>query len=155
MPLGQFNDSPAAVICQWLINSGIAYDPDGYSGTATVWLASINGQLDSPDQIVEVRDTEPKRFGRVQVTGEESQLWAFQITVRSLMDTDGFTKMNSIEILLEQSTYSQQVTLPSGHVYQIGSITRTSGPMNLGRETGASKRFLRTYNAVFSLLQIS
>jgi hypothetical protein len=156
--LGQFNDSPADVIAQLLIDLGYVEDPN-LAGTAKlIWPVSVDSELASPDDIVCITNTDPVNSGRVQVTGQMSELWGIQFKVRAVDPQVAYRKSNQLVVAMDQEIYHQTTIIhptatTSGGTYFVGAITRKSGPLSLGREASATKRSLYTINAIVDIIQ--
>ena len=160
---GQMTDSPAAVIAQALIDKGVAYDP---SGTASSWQISVDSSLDSPDDALEVHNTDPMFQARNQITGNMEGFHAFQLTVRSVDPEKAWTMANRIardfDLLPSQNSESINYTNPTvvhqdstSSNYSIGAVTRKSGPMYVGHDMSSSRRTIYTINAIVPILQNS
>jgi phosphate-selective porin len=157
--LGSLVDSEQSIVAQLMIDMGIASDPL-LPGTASDWPVSADGELQNPDNVITVTGTEPARFGRVQVTGEGSQISAVQIKVRSYDPQIAFTKTNEIVVWAEQTAYMQQTTVINQNgatsTYRVGPFTRKSGPLSVGRaDNNLSKRWIYTINFLVSVIQLS
>ncbi len=160
MPLfGQLADSPAAIVAQMLIDLGYAQDPLG-TGTADEWPISVDSELDSPDDVICLTNTEPVRNGRFQGTGEMNELFCFQTKVRASDGQLAWGKANDLAVTYDQRIYMVTTVLQpnsstAGGTYRVGRVTRKSGPMALGREGSATKRHLYTINAIVDIIQLS
>ena len=145
--LGQLLHSPAYIFRQLMINYGLATA----SGD---WPVTADTELNLPDNALVVTNTEGERWGRIQVTGEQPEHFGVQVKIRSSLPQVGWTKANLIAVAMDQQLSYQSVTIDSS-VYAVGAITRKSSVLSIGREAGASKRFLFTVNAVFVVEQMS
>lgn len=158
--LGQLNDSPADIVAQLLIDIGLADDPD-QPGTASLeWPVSVDSELATPDDALFVSNTDPLQSGRVQLTGQMSELYGVQIKIRAADPQVAFKKANEVAVAIDQQIYHRTTTVPpssksTGGSYFVGAITRKSGPLALGREGSATKRSLYTINTVVDINQTS
>ena len=105
-------------------------------------------------------NTEPERYGRVQLTGETSQLRAFQTKIRSSDPQVAWTKTNQLQVAYDQKILHRQTVIQpnsqsAGGTYNVGAITIKSGPLFLGREGSATKRSLYTINAIVDIIQLA
>lgn len=156
--LGYLQDSPAAVIAQMLIDMGQASDPDVEASSSENWPVSVDSDLASPDDVVFVYNTEGQTYGRIQSTGQTSELYGFQTKVRAARPQDAYKKINDLLNCFDQEVYRRTVTITDvdgTRSYWIGAITRKGSPIFIGREGSATKRTLYSLNAIFDLRQLS
>lgn len=156
---GSLSDSPSAVIAQLMIDQGQASDPL-LPGTASDWPVSCDGELNNPDNVITITGTESSTFGRVQVTGQLSELWGIQFKIRAIDPQVAWAKANAIAVWMDQAvrmaiTMVTHTDLTVG-AYRVGAITRKGGALFLGRgEPTATKRTHYTINAITDIIQIS
>lgn len=146
-------------MAQLLINLGQVSDPLA-SGTANVWPVSVDTELNTPDNVVTLTNTEPQQQGRFQGSGQMNELWTFQAKIRAADSQTAYAKANALSVLFDQVIYKNQVTLaPTSHsaggTYRVGRVTRKSGPIAIGREGSATKRYIYTINAIVDIIQLS
>lgn len=146
--LGTLEDSPAAVIAQLIIDLGLATDPLS-SGS---WPVSVDSELDSPDNVLCLTNTEAELSGRVQVTGQMSELWGIQLKIRAADPQTGYAKANAMAVAFDQ-TIRRNWTAIGSNVYMIGAVTRKGSVLYVGREGSATKRHIYTINAIVDIIQ--
>lgn len=146
--LGSFLDSPAAVIAQLLIDLTLATDPS----SSGAWPVSVDSELDSPDNVLCVTNTEAVQSGRVQISGQMSELWGFQLKIRAADPQVAFAKANAMAVAFDQVIYHNGVTIGSNK-YFVGAVTRKGSTLFAGREGSATKRSIYTINAIVDILQ--
>ncbi len=144
---GTLAHQPAAIIRQLLIDLGHGTIPS--DGGA--WPIAVGHMPDSPDSAIRVVDTTGRDFGREMIAGERAEHPGVQIMVRDADEAGGWAKAHAIAIGLDKDVAYAGVTI--GAVgYTVYAVTRSSGPIALGKEPG-TKRDLFTINATVSLRQ--
>jgi hypothetical protein len=153
--IGSLQDSPADVIAQILINMGLVADPDSSSSSNPDWLISVDQELAVPDDVIEIHNTAGIQSGRVQITGQMSELYGIQFMVRAVDSRIAFAMMNQLAVIVDQQIYRVTVPMNSGKSYFLDSITRTGTPIALGKEAPLTKRYIYTLNAITSVIQLN
>lgn len=154
--LGQLAHSPADIFRKLLIDKNFG----SAQGASLAWPITADTELDLPDNFICVTNTVGETYGRIQVTGEQPEHFGIQVKTRGSLPYDCWNKMNAICVAMDQSLSFNVVNLPpiasiAASQYRIGAITRKGGVLSVGREQGASKRFIYTLNAVFVCHQLS
>ena len=147
--LGTLNDSPAAVLAQIFIDKGWATDPT----SNLAWPVSVDSELATPDSMMTLTDTEGTINGRVQVSGQASELFGVQLKIRAADPQAGHLQANAMAVNLDQNLYHVRTTLGVNQ-YFVGSATRKGSPLALGREGTATKRYLYTINMIVDIIQL-
>ena len=150
--LGQLLHSPADIFRYLLIQAGYGILP--VVGSLTDWPVTADTELDQPDNIIAVTNTQGETYGRIHVTGEQPEHFGIQIKVRSSLSTTGWTKANAIAVGMDQLLSFNSVTIGSNE-YHVKQVTRKGSVLSLGREIPSSRRFLFTLNSVVVIHQIS
>ncbi len=154
--VGSLEDSVADVVAQILINKGLVDDPDaGSSSSSSGWLISVDQELATPDDVVEIHNTEGVQSGRVQVTGQMSELYGLQVLVRASDSRTAFAMVNRLAVTVDQHIYRETVAMASGKNYFLDSISRTGTILALGKEAPLTKRYIYTFNAITSVIQLN
>ena len=145
---GSLSDSPGAVVRKLLVDLSLGVEP---TSAGTEWQVFHAREPNKPDSVITVYDTEGRRQGRSMVSGEALEHFGVQVRVRDANHADGFTKSRAIAVALDESVNQTSVTVGS-NVYMVYAITRTSGPLSIGKEPD-SKRNIFTINALVALRQ--
>lgn len=153
--LGRLNHSPADIFRHLLINHNLG--TEWVYNVPTDWPITADTELDLPDNFICVTNTTGELHGRIQVTGEQPEHFGIQIKARSSIPNElgGWNKLNDIAVAMDQTLSHTAVNVVGTHHYVVGAITRKGGILSVGREQGASKRFIYTLNAVFVCHQLS
>lgn len=134
-------DLPSDIVAQLLIDGGI-----GNEHGSNIWPVGAAEEPSDPDNCITVFDTEPQSDGSEMVTSEEMQHDGIQVRVRSSSPPVGQAKMAAIANFLS-SVYNRDVVLDGG-TYLVECLTRTSGPISLGKDVTNTKRNLFTLNLI-------
>src|SRR5262245_28835704 len=144
--------SPAEVVRQLLIDSGLGGEPGGE------WPVFATNGPDLPDNAITVYDTAGTDDGR-SMDGERWERGGIQVRVRSTTHTVGHPKSKAIALMMDQ--LSQQVVHVDTNAYKIWTIVRTSDVLPLGKEVAGagmpgdiSRRNLFTVNALVNLREV-
>ena len=145
---GPLTHSPADVIQQLLIDLelGTAVADEG------AWPVYASRLPDTPDPAIAAIDTVGKKQGRTMIDGEVQENPGVQILIRAASSTTGWTKARAIAVALDEEVNLDYVTI-DGSVYLVYNVSRTSGPMALGKDVPNSKRNLFSVNATVTLRQ--
>lgn len=146
--MGPLVHSPADVVRWLLAGAGLATDP----ATSSAWPAYADAEPGSPDEVITVRDTTGRDFGFEQPSGDLVEHHGIQVRVRARDHATGWAKARSLAVAFDRTLIRQAVTV-GPTTYCVHSVSRTSGPLGIGTETGASKRHLFTLNATVYLVQ--
>lgn len=147
---GLLTHPPADITRYLLISLGEGVLPSA-GGSWPVYAAQTPN---SPDNMVVVLGTSNTHQGRTHYDGEVQERHGVQILVRCITYPVGSTKANAIGIALDQDVYDTAIVIGSS-TYNVHAFSRTSGPIDLGKETPDSKRDLFSINATVSLRQTS
>lgn len=148
MPTAYLPDSFGVVFYDLLINRSLA----NVYNTPSTWPAFVGNKPDSPDNLIVVNETTGTQDGRDMNSGAYFDRKGLQILVRSNTYPVGEAKSRDI-----MKDFTETITFPlifqadSTEYYRINNITRTSGPIPIGREMEASKRYQFTVNFLVSL----
>lgn len=143
-------NSPAEVVRALLISLGMGTDP----ASETSWPIFSTGEPDTPDNCITVYDTPGIGDGRSMVDGELFTHYGFQVRVRAITALVGWQKANAIRTAMAQSVSKMRVSVDSSRYY-VQCIAKIGNVLPLGRDTGNSRRYLFTLNAVVPIRQIS
>lgn len=145
---GALTHSPADVIQQLLI--------DLEQGTAVAdagaWPVYASRMPDTPDSCICVRDTGGTKQGRMMVDGEVQEFPGVQVMVRCASPVAGWTKARAVAVAIDEEVDLPSVTIGSS-VYLVYNVSRSSGPLALGKDAPNSKRNLFSINALVTLRQ--
>jgi len=145
---GALKHSPSDVIQQLLIDLG--------QGTAVAdsgaWPVYASQTPDTPDSCITVVDTAGQKQGRMMVDGEVQEFPGVQVMVRCANPVTGWTKARAITVALDEGVTNTGVTI-DGSVYVVYNVSRSSGPLSLGKDAPNSKRNLFSINATVTLRQ--
>lgn len=143
-------DSPADVVQQLLIDLGLG----SLVSAESSWPVYAYSAPDTPDSLICVYDTQGRLFGRTQIDGILQEQSGIQIMIRSTSPTLGYTKAKTIADALDTQVAQIGVTVGS-RSYVLASFNRTSGVLQLGTESPASKRHLFTINGIVPIRQLA
>lgn len=153
---GTLTYSPADVLRQLLVDLGHGTLPSSSSS----WPAYCSTLADTPDNIICLIDTTGVHQGRKMVDGEVQERHGVQIFVRSARFIVGWTKARQVAVALD-GVLRSAVTVSSTN-YLIQAVTRSSGPIALGKETQdiegsntISKREIFSINCTVSVRETS
>lgn len=141
--------SPADVLRYLMVDLGL-----GALLNSGTWPISVDQLPDKPDSSIVVRDTVGRLGGKDNPTGQLQRHPGIQIIVRAAKFPTVWTKAEGILQSLTESVNAKQVSIDDS-AYLVQSITITSGPIGLGKESPRSNRNLLSINAVISLRQLS
>jgi hypothetical protein len=133
------------ILHQWLSDTGFDSDPLGHP-----WKLTYAFMPDQPDEIVTVFDTDGKKGGRAQVTGEMFEHLGFQIQVRSLDLASGYNKIVAIATAMDREVLRTPVAINCNE-YRVQAISRQGPVSNLGFESPRSARRLFSINGLVSI----
>lgn len=144
-------DSPAAILQDFLILNNVFGDPAGSGPPAwPIYVNNLPDRAGVPDNVVGIFDTEGVKDGRIMRTGEIIKHYGVQIRVRSIKNTDGWTKVEAAGAIL--STLMQQLASCNGNTYLIWNISQTSPNLYLGLEEGTKRRSLFSINFLCTIV---
>ena len=150
---GLLDHSPADIIRYLLINLGHGCDPEVGTNPGE-WPIYVSMEPSSPDDVITVFGTTSVHQGRTQVDGEVQEREGIQIRVRCTNYPDGYEKIEQISIALDEDLYGTGVTIDNA-TYLVHAWSRTSGPIELGKQVPQTKRELFTLNGTITVKQIS
>jgi len=148
--LGTLHDSPAAILAQVCLDKGWASLPTSLS----TWPISVDSELAFPDNVMTLTNTEGMTSGRIQLTGQISELYGAQLKIRAATSTEAFLQAHEMAVNFDQKLYRYTTTINTNS-YRIGAVTRKGAPLALGREGSATKRYLYTINVIVDIIQLS
>lgn len=149
---GSLVHSPAEIVRQLIIDLGDGTAPSAGSS----WPVVVDQEPNKPDSAITLYDTVGRSQGQDQPTGQLQKYPGIQIKVRAARSATAYTKADAIVVSLTESINrpGKQVSI-STSAYLVQSVTITSGPIRLGKETPTSNRNAFTINIVVSLRQLS
>jgi hypothetical protein len=130
-------DSPASVLATYLTGQALMIVP-GAVGDWPLYISSLPDGDNVDDNAGAIYDTAPIKDGRYMGDGEVVNHYGIQLKIRSRTFEEGWDKMNTIAVNLDQVD-RQEVTKNSVD-YLIQNISRASGVTSLGIETVGTKR---------------
>lgn len=142
---GLLTHSPGYVVRKALVDLALGTLPSASS----TWPIHTGNLPDKPDNSVLITETAGRIDGRDHTSGETQEHQGIQIMVRSDRFSSAWTKAANIAKTIDEDIARTTVVI-SASTYELLAITRTSGPINLGKEEG-SKRQIFTINAIVSL----
>lgn len=149
MPTSYLPDSFAVIIRDFVISRslGNVYD------TPSTWPVFVANIPQSPDNVIVINETTSVRDGRDMISGAYFDRKGVQFLIRSNTYNPGQLKARDIvKDLTETATFPQVYLLSSSsEYYRINNFSLTSGPIPIGREIEASKRYQFTINFLVSL----
>jgi hypothetical protein len=147
---GTLTHTAADVIRYLLIDLSLGTLPTASSS----WPISVGSEPDRPDSSITIYNETPISQGRHQIDGEIQERPGFQVRIRAGDQNTAHAKADAIRNAIDKTIVLSQVTISSS-VYLIYSISRTSGPIYLGKDVPNSERHLITINATVALKQSS
>jgi len=147
---GSLVHSPADILRYLMIELGLGTLPSA-NGSFPVY---VDQEPDKPDSAITLFDTTGRSQGKDHPTGELQRHPGIQIKVRTARASTAYTKADAIVVSLTESVDKETVSVETSS-YSVQSVTVTSGPIRLGKETLTSKRNSFTINVVISLRQLS
>jgi len=145
---GSLAHAPADIIRQLMVDLSLGTAPSA----AGTWPVYVGQEPNTPDKCLTVYGTSSVHQGRVMDNGEVQERVGFQVRIRAANYVDAETKASAIAISFDQSIERTSVTV-GANVYRVNSISRTSGPIDIGKNVPATKRDIFTYNATASIKQ--
>ena len=146
---GTLTHRPNAIMRQLLIDQSL-----GSNGDTTDWPVYAGREPDTPDNVITVYNTSPVYQGRFMTNGEVQERPGIMIRVRGTTEAVMHTKIDAIRNALDKSINIQQVNV-STSIYIVHSVSRTSGPIFLGKDLPNSERNAATLNVTVALTQDS
>ncbi len=147
--MATLSHSPADVIQQMLIDRGLGTIPSDRS----TWPIFSSGEPTTPDNVITVYDTTGRERGRTMVDGKLHVAHGFQVRVRAVDHTTGWTKADATRWTLSQDTYQETVRVSSS-LYLVHAVVNIGVVLVLGKDIGNSKRSLFTVNAAAVIRQL-
>tara|TARA_R110002020_G_scaffold376130_3_gene587308 strand:+ start:28068 stop:28517 length:450 start_codon:yes stop_codon:yes gene_type:complete len=142
---GQLTHSPGYVVRKALVDL-----TDGTLPSASgAWPIHTANMPNKPDSAILITETAGKISGRDHNSGTIQEHQGIQIMVRASRFSTAYTKAGQIIQSIDEDILRTAVTISSS-TYEIQSITRTTGALNIGKEEG-TKRQIFTINAIVSL----
>lgn len=136
-------DSPADILAAYLLSAGIVTS----SAVADDWSAYVSHTPEKPDNCVSLYDTTPLKDGRMR-DNTIVHHFSVMVQVRSRVRAAGWSKMQAVAGTLDN--VNRNVVVCNGTSYRLQTVTRVSGPTDLGEEEESSKkRRLFTLNVIF------
>lgn len=120
-------DSPSMILQYALVAAGHGILPDN---SKTSWQISRQKELDKPDDVITIYNTQPEIFDRL-ATGEVEEYSGVQLRVRAFLDEDAWTKIDAIcNAFL--NTLQNLVVAVGANYYQFHTFVRQEGPTSVG-----------------------
>lgn len=135
---GALNHSPADVVQALLIALGLGTTPPTPPAAAGSWPVYVDGEPNSPDDVIVVTDTLGAQFGR-QMHGTRDEHHGVQVLVRSTTHAVGYTKARAIAVALDTEARKESVTVGNSR-YCVPEVTRTSDVLRLGKGPPTDRR---------------
>jgi hypothetical protein len=132
--------SPADVLRYLLVDLSYGVLPSAGGS----WPIYIDAEPDTPDSLIVVTDTSSILEGKTQPDSQVQERYGFQVLIRGAPGTATFVKANAIMIGMDEAAL-QTVTI-SSDAYMVHAISRTTGVLNLGRDSTNSRRIVYTIN---------
>ena len=131
------NHSPAEILRKLFIDLGLGT-------SASAWPVYVGTMPESPDNCIQISDTEPVESRRNQVTGDTAFVYGVQIMVRASTFPLLRGKAMAVNEAMDRDVLRTSVML-DGIGYVVQAVSSGFG-IPLGAE-GVSKRQLRSINA--------
>lgn len=160
---GLLKNSPAHVIKQYIIDEALGSDPDADDENDRIpWPVFRGREVDRPDDLIKVSDTQGRDDGFSQVESEQQKHHGIQVMVRSTDYDEGYRKCLDIALLLDRANHAsvsvEYVTeddmgtgSPPAYIYEIAAVKTTTDVIPLGADTPQGKRLLFTFNAIAAI----
>jgi len=143
---GPLDHSPADIVRYLIIKLSQGTLPSDNG----VWPVYASNVPDTPDSVITTTDTVGLHQGRTQNEGRVQERYGFQVAVRSVGHTNGYSKAQAIVVALDESAYQDLIRIDTTD-YIVWAISRTTGVLAVGKETPDSKRDLFTVNGTVSI----
>lgn len=148
MPTAYLPESFGSIIYDLLISRSLGVPYDSTSN----WRVFIANTPDAPDEIITINETTGTQSGRDMNSGAYFDRKGLQLLIRSNTYPVGEIKARDIaKDLTETITLPQIFQADSQEYYRLNNFSKSSGPIPIGREVEASKRYLFTINFLVSL----
>lgn len=154
------NHMPSDVVRELILDLGLGTEPSD-AGDWPVYAPEIADEVGT-DDVLQVKDTDGRQFGRIQVDGNVPENYGIQVLARSLDAHDGQYQLRKIQEAFSTEVLRTSVTVPARTlndgtavpttVYRVDSIERSGSIRNAGRD---GRRFLQTANFLVFLTQVS
>lgn len=152
---GTLQHSPADVTARLLADLGVGTlltsKAVADALAAGVFGLKVDEMPTFPDNVIVLRDTDGRGFGRFGWNGEQQESHGILFNVRATDFKTGWRKANALSVVLDQSIYQNTVTVEGVH-YVVYQAARTTRVLRLGEEPG-SKRVLFSLNALLNVRQ--
>lgn len=150
--MGHLDHSPADILRYLLIAHGIGTYPSGRSNPE--WSIFVDNEPNSPDGVITVYNTIGRTLNRTQPDGQISEMHGIQVRVRSSLSDDGWAKIRTIAIELDEQTYQETVTIGSA-TYCVHSFSRTGQIIPFpGKDAETpTKRSIHVFNGLLTVVQ--
>ncbi len=143
--------SQAQIIRQLLIDLRLGTDPDDEDDWP-IYATSEPDDPGTPDEVITVYNTVGVIDGRSMPTGEIFEHLGINIRIRSSRNTLASVKAYGIDNVLAETAYNNIVSL-DGANYQVCSINRRGGVIDVGKEAPASERNVFSINAITAIIR--
>ena len=144
---GILSHTPAYILRTRIINSGHGTP----SAENRSWPVYVDGEPNTPDNVITIRDTTNRDVGYNQYRKEMQEYHGVQVRIRAKDIPTGFPKFNALCQVLER--YIHDTLIVGDITYTITSYVVST--THLGREIAVSRRMLWTINAMLDLHQIT
>jgi hypothetical protein len=142
--------SPADVLAKLLIDVGLATGRTTSGGDAGAWPVTAGSELDSPDSVITIYDTEGVGGVRDFITGKPDGPEGFQVRVRSSTRRLAWSKAKAIYDYLAETLYRRGVNLEEDRYYLVHSCDLFGNIVDLGKDA-SSRRSIVVFNAVVNI----
>lgn len=148
-PTMALNDAVTNILQQLLVEESLGILPS----SGTNWPIYRVNTPDLVDNIITILETTGVQQGRYMTTGAYVDRPGFQILVRANDYDTGEAKARAISVGLTETLNIPRSITVNATEYMIDSISKTSGPIPLGKEIDSSKRYLFSINFHLSIYQ--
>lgn len=146
--LSGLEHSPADIIRYLLIDLSQGTIPQARSA----WPIYTEMEPDKPDNAITTFNTSGITEGKTHKSGQVQEHFGVQIRLRSQVPEEGFPKMRSLQVCLDEEVRFDNVVIGSSE-YLIHAVTRKGGVLSLGKEP-STNRYAFTLNVLVSLKQL-
>lgn len=138
--------TPAFILRSCFIDFGLVSYPIRSNAVTVPVPCYVCSMPDMPNELVCLRDSIGRMFGRGARTGKMCVYPGVIVVVRSSDEVNGYLRANAIASALDTQNFPITTVAPDdGSIYHLMNIRRTTPIVSLGEEVG-KKRFLWTIN---------
>lgn len=146
--------SAADVIRHLMVNLSLGTLMEDNPSNPPDWTIGVSYEPDNPDNIITVYDQVGVKDGRQMFGGQSWIHYGLQVRLRSNDYPTGWKKIDSIATALDEAVDRNTVAI-SPNVYFVQAISRSSGPLPLGKDAPTTKRDLFTLNLTAAIRLVS